>query len=168
MTKDNITPEELVKELRDCEDDCMECPIAVREIGCLALATAADLIEQQAARIVELEAKVAKDGGNSMKKLFISQPMRGKTDGEILAARAAAVEAAQRLLCEEVYVIDSFMKDAPTGARPLWYLGESLKLLAVADVAYFAEGWAEARGCRIEYDCAIAYGIPTIADGGVI
>lgn len=58
MTQDNITPEELVKELRDCEDDCMECPIAVREIGCLALAAAADLIEQQAERITELEAKV--------------------------------------------------------------------------------------------------------------
>lgn len=57
MTQDNITPEELVKELRDCEDDCMECPIAVREIGCLALAAAADLIEQQAARIAELKAK---------------------------------------------------------------------------------------------------------------
>lgn len=58
MTQDNITPEELVKELRDCEDDCMECPIAVREVSCLALATAADLIEQQAARIAGLEAKV--------------------------------------------------------------------------------------------------------------
>lgn len=58
MTQDNITPEELVKELRDCEDDCMECPIAVREVSCLALATAADLIEQQAARITGLEAKV--------------------------------------------------------------------------------------------------------------
>lgn len=57
MTQDNITPEELVKELRDCEDDCMECPIAVREIGCLALAAAADLIEQQDARIAGLEAK---------------------------------------------------------------------------------------------------------------
>ena len=44
MTQDNITPEELVKELRDCEDDCMECQIAVREVSCLALATATDLI----------------------------------------------------------------------------------------------------------------------------
>lgn len=165
-----MTKDEIVKALwacgRGCCDDCVcfknELSCKEKNLG------AADLIEQQAARIVELEAKVAKDGGNSMKKLFISQPMRGKTDGEILAARAAAVEAAQRLLCEEVYVIDSFMKDAPTGARPLWYLGESLKLLAVADVAYFAEGWAEARGCRIEYDCAIAYGIPTISDGSLI
>lgn len=58
MTQDNITPEELVKELRDCEDDCMKCPIAVREVSCLALATAADLIEQQAEKIKELQAKV--------------------------------------------------------------------------------------------------------------
>lgn len=58
MTQDNITPEELVKELRDCEDDCMECPIAVREVSCLVLATAADLIEQQAEKIKELQAKV--------------------------------------------------------------------------------------------------------------
>lgn len=103
-----------------------------------------------------------------MKKLFISQPMKGRTDEEILAVRAEAVEAVQRLLGEEVQVIDSFIKCAPAEARPLWYLGESLKLLADADVAYFADGWAAARGCRIEYDCAIAYGIPTIADGGVI
>ena len=103
-----------------------------------------------------------------MKKLFISQPMRGKTDEEILAVRAEAVEAVQRLLGEEVQVIDSFIKGAPAEARPLWYLGESLKLLSCADVAYFAKGWEDARGCKIEHDCAIAYEIPTIADGGVI
>lgn len=103
-----------------------------------------------------------------MKKLFISQPMKGRTDEEILAVRAEAVEAVQRLLGEEVQVIDSFIKSAPAEARPLWYLGESLKLLSCADVAYFAKGWEGARGCRIEYDCAIAYEIPTIADGGVI
>lgn len=103
-----------------------------------------------------------------MKKLFISQPMKGRTDEEILAVRAEAVEAVQRLLGEEVQVIDSFIKGAPAEARPLWYLGESLKLLSCADVAYFAKGWEGARGCRIEYDCAIAYEIPTIADGGVI
>ena len=103
-----------------------------------------------------------------MKKLFISQPMKGRTDEEILAVRVEAVEAAQRLLGEEVRVIDSFIKGAPAEARPLWYLGESLKLLADADVAYFAEGWEDARGCRIEHDCAIAYGIVAIEDGGLI
>ena len=93
-----------------------------------------------------------------MKKLFISQPMRGKTDEEIKAERAKAVEAASEL----VEVIDSFFQSAPVGAKPLWFLGKSLELLADADVAYFAPGWNDARGCIIEHDCAIAYGIKSI------
>lgn len=103
-----------------------------------------------------------------MKKLFISQPMRGKTDEEILAVRAQAVQSAERVLGEEVKVIDSFFKGAavpPTVlSRPLWFLGKSLKLLAGADVAYFADGWEDARGCRIEHECAVEYGITTIED----
>ena len=43
-----------------------------------------------------------------MKKLFISQPMRGKTDAEILAEREKAVISAERQLGEKVEVIDSF------------------------------------------------------------
>lgn len=97
-----------------------------------------------------------------MKKLFISQPMRGKSDEEILAVRSDAVQAAKDALGEEVEVIDSFFWDAPTEAKPLWFLGKSLELLAAADVAYFARGWNEARGCRIEYLCATEYGIRTI------
>lgn len=42
-----------------------------------------------------------------MKKLFISQPMRGKTEEEILAVRAKAIQSAERELGEEVKVIDS-------------------------------------------------------------
>lgn len=99
-----------------------------------------------------------------MKKLFISQPMRGKTEEEILAVRAKAIQSAERELGEEVEAIDSFIKGAPAAARPLWFLGESIKLLAKADVAYFAEGWEEARGCKIEHECAIEYGILTIED----
>ena len=37
-----------------------------------------------------------------MKKLFISQPMRGKTDEEIKAERAKAIEAASELVGESV------------------------------------------------------------------
>ena len=103
-----------------------------------------------------------------MKKLFISQPMRGKTDEEILEVRAKAIQSAERELGEEVEVIDSFIKGAPAAAKPLWYLGESIKLMAKADVAYFAEGWEEARGCRIERECAEEYGITVIEYGGVI
>ena len=93
-----------------------------------------------------------------MKKLFISQPMRGKTDEEILAERADAVQAARDALGEEVEVIDSFFGTSDM-SHALEYLGESLKLLAKADIAYFAPGWRDARGCKIEHVCADAYGI---------
>lgn len=99
-----------------------------------------------------------------MKKLFISQPMRGKTDEEILEVRKKAITSAEKHLGEPVEVIDSFFQDAPAEAKPLWFLGESIKLLAGADVAYFAKGWDEARGCKIENECAIQYGIDVIED----
>ena len=87
-----------------------------------------------------------------MKKLFISQPMKGKTNEEILAEREKAVQRAREALHEDVEIIDSFFKDAPVEAKPLWYLGESLKLLACADVAYFAKGW-DAAPCGYDHGC---------------
>ena len=99
-----------------------------------------------------------------MKKLFISQPMMGKTDEEILAVREKAIKSAEKLIGEPVEVIDSFFQSVPVGVKPLWYIGESIKLLAEADVAYFVKGWNEFRGCRIENTCAIEYGIETIIE----
>ena len=40
-----------------------------------------------------------------MKKLFISQPMNGKTEEEILAVRKKAIESAEVVLNEDVEVI---------------------------------------------------------------
>lgn len=99
-----------------------------------------------------------------MKKLFISQPMKGKTDEEILKERERAIASSQKQLGEPVEVIDSFFQSAPVDARPLWFLGKSLELLSRADIAYFAKGWEEARGCKIENQCAIEYGITVIED----
>lgn len=97
-----------------------------------------------------------------MKRLFISQPMNGKTNEEIFAEREKAIKSAQEFLGEEVEVIDSFFKDAPHDARPLWYLSKSLELLSTADVAYFCKDWDKFRGCRIENKCAVEYGIDVI------
>lgn len=97
--------------------------------------------------------------------------MRGKTEEEILAVRAQAIQVAERALGEEVEAIDSFFRGVqgdPEAMRALWCLGESIKLMAKADVAYFAKGWEEARGCRIERECAEEYGITVIEYGGVI
>ena len=97
-----------------------------------------------------------------MKRLFISQPMRGKTDAEILAVRSDAIQAAKDAIGEDVEVIDSFIQNAPVDANPMWYLAKSIELLSAADIAYFAKGWSEARGCKIEHQCAVEYGVHTI------
>ena len=99
-----------------------------------------------------------------MKKLFISQPMRGKTDEEILAVREKAIKAAEKLIGEPVEIIDSFFQSAPVDAKPLWFLGKSLELLSTADVAYFAPGWNDFRGCKIEHTCAVEYNIDRIEE----
>ena len=97
-----------------------------------------------------------------MKKLFISQPMKDKANDEILKEREKAIADARKYLGEDVEVIDSFFKDAPHDARPLWFLGKSLELLSTADVAYFAKGWDKKKKKKIEQDCAVAYNIHQI------
>ena len=103
-----------------------------------------------------------------MVKLFVSQPMTGLSDDEIMRARTSAVREAERKMRIKtntytrhkiLEVIDSFFQDAPADAKPLWYLGESLKKLSEADVAIFAKGWQKSRGCKIEHEAAVNYGI---------
>ena len=95
-----------------------------------------------------------------MKKLFISQPMRGKTEEEIMAERADAIQAAKEALKDDVEVIDSYFSNYD--GKALEFLGKSIMLLAQADFVYFAPGWDNARGCVIEHQCAVNYDIPYI------
>lgn len=100
-----------------------------------------------------------------MKNLFISQPMKDKTNEEIEEVRNRAIESAKRLLNDDVTVLESFFKDVPhEGNQGLWCLGESLKLLSKADIVYFADSWQNYRGCRIEHECADEYGITIVED----
>ena len=91
-------------------------------------------------------------------KVFISQPMRDKTDEQIQEERDIAINFIKnKFKTDDVEIIDSFFKDVPYDAKPLWYLGESIKLLADADLAYFCKGWDKYRGCKIENTCATEY-----------
>lgn len=100
-----------------------------------------------------------------MKRIFISQPMKDKTDEQILKERERAVSAVkEKLNGEDVEAIDSFFQSAPHDAKPLWFLGKSLELLSTADVAYFIGEWKNYRGCKIENTCAKEYGIETIEE----
>lgn len=104
-----------------------------------------------------------------MYKLFISQPMKDKSEEEIRTEREEAVKEAKKALgTDDVEVIDSYIPDtAPKDSvEALWCLGRSLELLSKADIAYFAPGWSNARGCKLEYEAANKYGIRVITCAG--
>jgi hypothetical protein len=98
-------------------------------------------------------------------RVFISQPMKNKTNEEILSERERAIKYIKENLRDgdSVEIVDSFFQDAPHDAKPLWFLGKSLELLSTADMVYFCKDWEKARGCRIEHECAEEYGIPIIS-----
>ena len=102
-----------------------------------------------------------------MKKLFISQPMRGLSDEQILKAREEIRERVSQRVDEDVEIIDSFISDYPGEINkqiPVWYLGKSIQLLSQADIAYFGGDWSNARGCKIEHSIAEAYGIEIVEE----
>lgn len=96
-----------------------------------------------------------------MKKVFISQPMRDKTDEEILKERESIIEKVKEMY-GDVEILDTFFQNASYEAKPLWYLGKSLEYLSEADIVVFAKEWQNYRGCKIEHICAKEYGIETI------
>ena len=98
-------------------------------------------------------------------KLFISQPMRGLTDEQILKAREEIRIRVEKEIGEKIELIDSFLKDfVPNGNTPISYLGKSISLLAKADIVYFGGDWITARGCKIEHEIAVQYGLKIIEE----
>ena len=86
-------------------------------------------------------------------KAMISQTMRGKTEEEILAMRDTLKEVAARSNFEVIDTLFDF------GDKPaIFYLAKSIEAMYEADVVIFAPDWEQARGCRIEFEIAKAYG----------
>ena len=104
------------------------------------------------------------------KKVFISQPMSGKREREILEDRARILEYLSHysIYEKDIDIINTYITDEPpeNANVRLWYLGKTIELLAQADLVIFAENWAKARGCRIERECAKIYHIPSVVIGG--
>ena len=101
-----------------------------------------------------------------MKKLFISLPMAGKSEEEIRNKMAEYKENAEYLMGEELELIGSFIDKAPGDIKDVgvWCLGNSIAMMADADVVYFGDGWRSARGCIAESMVAYRYKILRIED----
>jgi hypothetical protein len=99
--------------------------------------------------------------GIIMKKLFVSVPMKGRTEEEIKASIQKMKKIAEIYEGEELELIDSYIEDNPpkNNNEAVWYLGESLKKLAQADVFIGVCESYDWNGCQIERETAERYGI---------
>lgn len=102
-------------------------------------------------------------------KAMLSQPMNGKTNEEIVATReraikeleAAGYDVVNTLFTDEWYSPEN-MKNRGVENIPLCFLAKSLENMSLCNAAYFCKGWDKARGCKIEHDAAVAYGLDII------
>lgn len=99
-------------------------------------------------------------------KAMLSQPMNGKTEQEIVETRnkaikaleAAGYEIVNTLFTDEWYSREK-MEERGVVQIPLCFLAKSLENMSLCHAAYFCKGWEKARGCKIEHDAAVAYGL---------
>ena len=101
-----------------------------------------------------------------MKKAMRSQPKAGKSEVEILVTRNRAIAALEEqgyeivntLFTDEWYSRQR-MEERGVVQIPLCFLAKSLENMSLCHAAYFCKGWEQARGCRIEHEAAVAYGL---------
>lgn len=100
-----------------------------------------------------------------MKKLFVSVPMKGRTEEEIKASIQKMKKIAEIYEGEELELIDSYIEDNPpkNSKEAIWYLIESIKKLAQADVFIGICESFDWNGCQIERETAEKYGIKAYA-----
>jgi hypothetical protein len=101
-----------------------------------------------------------------MNKIMISQPMNGLTDEQIVETRNKFLEFAKN---ENMTVVNTYFEDEwyskdSMSSRgvvqiPICFLAKSIENMSLCHTAYFAKGWENARGCQIEHEVALQYGL---------
>lgn len=97
-------------------------------------------------------------------RVFISQPMGGLTDEEVLKVRNETIMYLKDsfVFGKSVEFIDSFIPNTTEESNSLYLLGRALEKLAEADVCVFVDGWKNSRGCKIEHECCVQYNIERV------
>lgn len=91
-------------------------------------------------------------------KVMISMPMNGRSDEEVVNEFNRITEEFNKL---HIDVVDSyFVDEAKDYIHPeIYYMAKSIDMMGKVDAVYFAKDWHSARGCRIERQVALEYGL---------
>jgi hypothetical protein len=90
--------------------------------------------------------------------------MNGRDNSKIKDERLKIIGVLKDKYGDDVEILESFFENAPYDAKPLWFLGKSFELLSEADKAFFANDWSLSRGCEMEHNACVKYGIEIIND----
>ncbi|NLB79698.1 MAG: DUF4406 domain-containing protein [Clostridiaceae bacterium] len=102
-------------------------------------------------------------------RVFISQPLKGRTDEQIFEKRHEIVA----LLINKGYVVlDPFLEEysdlenvPPFRANDsMAYLGKSIEILASADIIFMVADWEFERRCKVEHRIAKEHGLRVAYD----
>ena len=96
-----------------------------------------------------------------MKKLFISVPMKGRTEENIRKSMEKMHRIAEVVWEQELEVIPSYIEDKPpkNSRQAIWYLSKSIQMMAEADYFIGIE-YSNYNGCNTEKRIALEYEIP--------
>lgn len=97
-------------------------------------------------------------------KVFISQPMSGRTDEEVMKEKQNAIQHIYEQFKQKpnvvlVFLDQYYVDSVPPDANSVWYLGHSISIMSKADYVYFTGEWPDARGCLIEAEICKMYKI---------
>lgn len=103
-------------------------------------------------------------------KIFISQPMTGRTEDEIVTERKWAIKTAKEKYGRDIDIIDSYIDNEYRVSFErdfskiianfdVYWLGMAIGYLAEADALIMVGDWENSRGCKIEKMVAETYGI---------
>ena len=96
-----------------------------------------------------------------MKKAMLIQPMAGRNELEILKERNMMKDVMESNGYEVMETL--FREKAPKDVNEgLYYLGKSIQAMSKADLVVLLPNWNKNKGCKIEYECAKAYGKETL------
>ena len=95
-------------------------------------------------------------------KVFVSQPMNGKPEEEILARQEELLNYVRKIFGDQVELVESYVRNVEDRKTPVEMLGESITRMAEADLVVFSHDWNLGRGCRVENMVAILYGMAII------
>jgi hypothetical protein len=101
--------------------------------------------------------------------IFISQPMNGLSEREILAERDRIEEVLHKLFPnDELTFLSGYTSEIAhfqdENQERIYRLGCSVSIMAEADYIFLPDGYMDARGCVVEARVAGEYNIPIIRE----